>query len=208
MPRRLPRAALLVAALSLTAVACASEPSDSETSTGGANGSAADPDTPASDDPASDDPTGSSLPPGCHEAPATTAIGVPGGGEIVCESPGDPGTGETLVPDTTVPRTFTAGEGIVVVTMTGSPCSRSQPDTPCIEIAELLTGTVTLEPLDGQGTFVAVQMTGSGEPVEASLAAGRWRVEGATRADRVCDAAEVTVVAGEVTDVAVLCIAP
>ena len=198
----------LVAACALAA-GCGS--SDGETSTGTAD--------------TADDQGGGSgsnsgadtdLPAGCHEAPATTALGLPGGGEIVCDDPatadsaGDPGT--TLPPQTTAP--IPDGEGVVRGTLGGSPCSRTRTDEPCIEIYELLGGEVTFDPLEGEGDPVTVTVGAGDDPstagqFEVALEAGRWSLQGSPdTADRTCDAVEVTVVAGTVTETSILCQAP
>lgn len=196
----------MVAAVAV-ATSCGS--SDGETTTGG------DATSSVASEPGATDPTGS-LPDGCHEAPATTAIGVDGGGEIVCESPGD--TGSVGDPNTTIPPATTApipaGEGLVRGTLGGSPCSRSHQEQPCIEIFELLTGTVTFDPLDGPADSVSVDVANGTDPLtagqfEVALAPGRWRVQGAPdTADRTCDAQDVTVAEGVVTEVSILCQAP
>ena len=204
---------MVISLVATVALASGCGGSGGETTTGAGDttsGNADAPDTGGGSDPDG----GADLPAGCHEAPATTALGMPGGGEIVCDDPG----GADAAGDTTIPPQTTApipdGEGVARGTLGGSPCSQTRTDEPCIEIYELLSGEVTFDPLDGQGDPRTVEVGAGDDPTsagrfEVSLEPGRWSLHGSPdTADRTCGAVEITVDAGAVTETSILCQAP
>lgn len=164
----------------------------------------------------------------CESAPASTAVGMPGGGEIVCDplpgqsEPGSPGeppmttipgdddqTVSTIVQDPAEPITTTSlvpDDSYGVLHGTASGGLDCAPDQPCPAIGIIVAGTVVATPATDTGT----PPTATGEIDRMGfwgirLTPGTYLITVQAEGVDHCDSTSATVTAGQVTEVNLTC---
>ena len=149
----------------------------------------------------------------CVAAPASTAPGVKGGGELICSSPGDDGSvSSPPMTDTTIPGPGPsiaqpdATHGALTIVTGGSPCPKSA--EACVAMFQVVPAKIHLENV-GSAATVDGETSGREGMLSLQLEPGTWRITATPiEGDRTCTGQEVMINAGETTSISVDCALP